>query len=177
MLCRKYGFSASDICSHKEAAERGYGWQHFDPENWLQVYGKDMDWFRGRVAEKLGEKELHVGDVIKLQSGTKTVNGVELAGWVTDGRPVYVMAINGDQVTITVDASLAQATGTVYKSAIIPCTEKEEVEITCSKAEYERMEKMLADYSRENAALREQNGILEIKLEKAREAWQFLQTL
>ena len=65
----------------------------------------------------------------------------------------------------------------MYKSAINPCTEKEEVEITCSKAEYERMEKMLADYSRENAALREQNGILEIKLEKAREAWKFLQTL
>lgn len=48
-LCVKYNISVSDICSHKECAERGYGSYHGDPENWLTRYGKDMDWFRSEV--------------------------------------------------------------------------------------------------------------------------------
>lgn len=39
-----------DIVSHKEANARGYASAHGDPENWLNNYKKDMNWFRDKVA-------------------------------------------------------------------------------------------------------------------------------
>ncbi|MCH5205638.1 MAG: SH3 domain-containing protein [Oscillospiraceae bacterium] len=38
-----------NVVSHKEAAARGYASGHGDPENWLSKFGKNMDWFRGKV--------------------------------------------------------------------------------------------------------------------------------
>lgn len=39
-----------NVISHKEAGVRGYASGHGDPENWLSKFGKDMDWFRGKVS-------------------------------------------------------------------------------------------------------------------------------
>jgi len=54
-LCRKFGFDAADIVSHKEAHDLGYANNHGDPENWMKYFGDDMHKFRERVAVLLGE--------------------------------------------------------------------------------------------------------------------------
>lgn len=48
-LCRMYGISPDTICSHKEAAQRGYASNHGDPEHWFSKYGKTMNDFRADV--------------------------------------------------------------------------------------------------------------------------------
>lgn len=52
-LCRKFSFDTSMICSHAEAHKLGYGSNHADPDHWLRIYGKDMDWFRSEVKKLL----------------------------------------------------------------------------------------------------------------------------
>ncbi|MBP0984597.1 MAG: N-acetylmuramoyl-L-alanine amidase [Oscillospiraceae bacterium] len=46
-----------NIISHKEACGRGYASNHGDPEHWLARFGKNMDWFRSRVAP---EKQVRI---------------------------------------------------------------------------------------------------------------------
>lgn len=56
-LCYMFTFNPyTDICSHHECALRGYGADHSDPHKWLSNFGKDMDWFRERVADILYHK-------------------------------------------------------------------------------------------------------------------------
>lgn len=52
-LCKKLNIDVENIVSHKEAAKAGYASNHGDPENWLEKYGKNMDWFRAQVKNKL----------------------------------------------------------------------------------------------------------------------------
>lgn len=52
-LCNKLGLKPESIVSHKEASALGYASAHGDPENWLLKYGKNMDWFRAQVKNKL----------------------------------------------------------------------------------------------------------------------------
>ncbi|MDD2647337.1 MAG: SpoIID/LytB domain-containing protein [Eubacteriales bacterium] len=54
-LCRRFGFTSADICSHREAALAGYASNHGDPESWMRNFGDNMDMFRARVAAILGE--------------------------------------------------------------------------------------------------------------------------
>lgn len=54
-LCRRFGFTAQAICSHREAARAGYASNHGDPESWMKNFGDDMNLFRARVAVLLGE--------------------------------------------------------------------------------------------------------------------------
>lgn len=53
-LCKRYGWDASVICSHKEAAQRGYASNHGDPDSWMKHFGDHMSNFRSRVQAKLG---------------------------------------------------------------------------------------------------------------------------
>lgn len=51
-LCTLYKLNPMQdgvIVSHHEAAIKGYASNHGDPENWLRIYGKDMNWFREGV--------------------------------------------------------------------------------------------------------------------------------
>ncbi len=41
-----------NIVSHWEAHKRGYASQHVDPHNWLEKFGKDMNWFREKVRKQ-----------------------------------------------------------------------------------------------------------------------------
>ena len=59
-LCKTYKLSVDSIVSHKEAAELGYASHHNDPSTWLKKFGKDMDWFRSLVNEKLNGKQTDV---------------------------------------------------------------------------------------------------------------------
>lgn len=52
-LCKKYGFGADKIRSHKEAHADGYASNHGDVDHWLKVYGKTMDDFRRDVERQL----------------------------------------------------------------------------------------------------------------------------
>lgn len=52
-LCKQYGLTVSQISSHKESHDAGYGSNHGDPENWLKPFGKTMDWFRAEVQKLL----------------------------------------------------------------------------------------------------------------------------
>ena len=56
-LCKKFGWSSSVICSHKESVDRGYGQDHGDPDHWLKKFGKNMNWFREEVQKLLDGKE------------------------------------------------------------------------------------------------------------------------
>lgn len=49
-LCNKYGISINNVVSHREACKRGYASNHGDCDHWLNKFGKDMNWFRGQVA-------------------------------------------------------------------------------------------------------------------------------
>lgn len=60
-LCKRFGFTSNDICSHREAARAGYASNHGDPESWMKNFGDDMTRFRNRVAVLIGEQtEVHV---------------------------------------------------------------------------------------------------------------------
>lgn len=52
-LCERFSISADQICSHKEAAARGYASNHGDPEHWLSKHGITMDDIRERVRQRL----------------------------------------------------------------------------------------------------------------------------
>lgn len=54
-LCKKYGWTADNITSHREAAEAGYASNHGDPCSWMKHFDDSMDKFRARVAARLGE--------------------------------------------------------------------------------------------------------------------------
>lgn len=52
-LCKQFGFTADNVCSHKEAAIAGYASNHGDPESWMKHFGDNMTQFRTRVAALL----------------------------------------------------------------------------------------------------------------------------
>lgn len=52
-LCKKFGWSVNQICSHYESYHAGYGCNHGDPDHWMENFGKDMNWFRGQVAQMM----------------------------------------------------------------------------------------------------------------------------
>ena len=57
-LMKNYpSINPENIISHKEACARGYASNHGDPEHWLARFGKNMDWFRSRVAP---EKQVRI---------------------------------------------------------------------------------------------------------------------
>jgi len=52
-LCKTFSLPLNNIVSHKEAAAQGMASSHSDPENWLSKFGKDMNWFRKIVKDKM----------------------------------------------------------------------------------------------------------------------------
>ncbi len=56
-LCKEFNLSVDSIVGHHEAYLKGYGSNHSDPENWTKKFGKDMNWFRSKVREKLEPEE------------------------------------------------------------------------------------------------------------------------
>lgn len=77
-LCKKLDINVENIVSHKEAAKAGYASNHGDPENWLNLYGKNMDWFRTQVRNKL--KTTADG------SKTKTIYRVQVGAYTSEAN-------------------------------------------------------------------------------------------
>lgn len=107
LLCHEYGWDVFHIWSHKEAIQAGYGsGTRVDIDYWLGKFGKDMTWFRAEVARKLKElnnpTELKIGDVVKLDpSATVWGKTKKFSSWVYKSK-LYVRAIKGDKVTISI---------------------------------------------------------------------------
>lgn len=55
-LMRSYS-TITEVVSHHEAYQRGYGSGHTDPDNWWPKHGLSMDKFRARVQEILAEEK------------------------------------------------------------------------------------------------------------------------
>jgi N-acetylmuramoyl-L-alanine amidase len=77
-LCKKLNINVENIVSHKEAAKAGYASSHGDPENWLSKYGKNMDWFRTQVKNKLKT----TADASK----TKTIYRVQVGAYASEAN-------------------------------------------------------------------------------------------
>lgn len=80
-LMRTYpSIKLENVISHKEANRRGYASEHGDPENWLSKFGKDMDWFRGKVrgylestAPVISESPAEKSKIYRVQIGAFAV--------------------------------------------------------------------------------------------------------
>lgn len=68
-MCREFGFDPNGIVSHAEAAKKGYASNHGDPDHWLKQYGKNMDWFRSLVKEKMKPEKPKERPVLKFSIG------------------------------------------------------------------------------------------------------------
>lgn len=90
-LCRKFGWTADHICSHKEAAAAGYASNHGDPESWMKHFGDDMRQFRARVAAMLAGNE---------QAGDATSEPEDAQG---------TGETDGERVTLTLDRETAES--------------------------------------------------------------------
>ncbi len=111
-LCKKYGLSVKSIVSHKEAAQKGYGSNHGDPEHWMKRFGDNMNRFRERVAmilrdeadseqEKVfKEKEFFDGDLVSIAEEAVYYSGKKIPAWVKAQRWYVKGDAKGDRVVI-----------------------------------------------------------------------------
>jgi len=123
-LCEAYDIPVSEICSHNEAALRGYASYHVDPDNWFEDMDGEwtMDKFRSEVQKKLDENRVcfERGDKVAVKPGVTTnYAGKQLAGWVIDGRTLYVYDSDYELTKITVDETLSAVTATMNTKDLI----------------------------------------------------------
>lgn len=104
-LCKMFGFTASNITSHKEAAKKGYASDHDDPIEWMKNFGDDMDKFRSRVAAMLNEKEESemvnykvTGTRLALREKPSTTSAVLTR--MDTGAVIQSEAVNADWVKV-----------------------------------------------------------------------------
>ena len=138
-LCKEFGLPVSSIVSHYECGRMGYGSMHGDPENWLKDFGYTMDDFRKAVEEEMASGTVFKkGDKVGLNEGVMTyANGKTIAGFVKDGRPLWVMASDPSRTLITIDSTLSAATGYVRTKDLHLYVEP--TEETVSKSEYDKI--------------------------------------
>lgn len=78
-LCKKFGWTAANITSHKESRAAGYASNHGDPHSWMVKFGDNMAKFRARVAMRLGQDEpvVEVEETKKEEDNTVRVDESE----------------------------------------------------------------------------------------------------
>ena len=76
-ICKRYGWDATKIVSHKEAHAKGYGSNHADADAWFKRHSTSMNQFRADVEIALKPEpgptptpEIKVGDTVMF-TGTK----------------------------------------------------------------------------------------------------------
>lgn len=105
-LCQKFNLSVDSIVSHQEAAKLGYASNHNDPSKWLSNFGKDMNWFRSLVYDKIHGGETHMIKYVDnvdyeglnvryISSGLKTGQIIPI------GTKVEVFKISGNKAIIS----------------------------------------------------------------------------
>jgi len=128
-ICRRWGWEASVIVSHKEACKKGYASNHADCDHWLKKFGLTMDNFRADVDKLLHpveEKEDEVvvfekGDKVKIADGATWWTGKSIPKWVMK-KTLFVREIqkkNGKYVyVLSTYKTVPVYTGKVYADAI-----------------------------------------------------------
>ena len=80
-ICRRHGWEADVIVSHKEAYKLGYATNHADIDHWLTKFGYSMDRVREDVDLLLHpEKIIHAGDTVRFSGKTQYTNAKKLLG-------------------------------------------------------------------------------------------------
>ena len=103
-LCKEYKLSVNTIVSHKEASAKGYASNHGDCDNWLNKFGKDMNWFRNKVKALLEEpKEVEIKyvyncDTLNVRKGAGTKYSIVRT--IEKGTQVKVYEISGSWARI-----------------------------------------------------------------------------
>lgn len=85
-LCKTYSISVSNICSHYECYQAGFGSNHGDIDYWLKKFGKTMDWFRAEVNKLLSAKpktvyHCMVGNYTVRTNAERVAVQLTKAGW------------------------------------------------------------------------------------------------
>ena len=68
-ICKRHGWEANVIVSHKETYKKGYGSNHGDIDNWLKKFNLTMDDFRADVDKLLHPVEpidIKVGEIVNF---------------------------------------------------------------------------------------------------------------
>ena len=94
-LCKMYGISPDQICSHKEAYTRGYASNHGDPDHWFKIYGKTMNDFRADVQKIITPQVLYkvqIGAFRNIDYAKARLEEAKKAGF-TDA---YITKVNID---------------------------------------------------------------------------------
>lgn len=73
-ICKMYGLTTAQICSHKEAHDQGMATNHGDPDYWMKAFGKDMNWFRGEVQKLLDGNTVEPVQPEKTSATTAVTN-------------------------------------------------------------------------------------------------------
>lgn len=75
-LMKNYNISINNVVSHHEAYLKGFGSNHSDCDHWLKKFGKDMNWFRSKVTEKMNST--NSGTTASFNSYLVKINTAEL---------------------------------------------------------------------------------------------------
>ena len=84
-LCKLYSLDVNSIVGHHEAYLLGYASNHGDPEIWMKKFGKDMNWFRKLVKEKMGDDPKPGPENVITKSWQTIMNKVYKCGLAVDG--------------------------------------------------------------------------------------------
>lgn len=80
-ICRRWGWEADVIVSHKEAHKKGYASNHKDVDHWLKKHGLTMKDFREDVDLLLHPaKVIYVGDTVRFTGTKQYSNSGKLVG-------------------------------------------------------------------------------------------------
>ena len=115
-LCRELNLTAEGICSHKEAHALGYASNHGDPENWLDKFGKTMDWFRDKVRTLLDASDdstvyrVQVGAFRSREYAERLIDELKKDGYngfiVKDEETAEIPITVGDKARLNPDATV-----------------------------------------------------------------------
>lgn len=93
-ICRRWGWEADVIVSHKEAYKKGYASNHADIDHWLKKFGMTMDDFRKDVDALLHPAKVPaVGDIIEFTGTKHYSNANKLTGKACKPGKAKIMQI------------------------------------------------------------------------------------
>lgn len=100
-ICYRHNWNSNVICSHKEAAQKGYASSHADIDHWLGKFGKTMNDFRAEVQRLLDIKRKpeevtyvpKVGDTVNFVGTTHYRNANAVSGYTCVPGLAYVSRI------------------------------------------------------------------------------------
>ena len=141
-ICARYGLPVSAVVSHREAHLLGYASNHGDIDSFLKKNGSNMELFRAKVAEILGnpgqiaEQSLSLeqmdsaektdfstalGKTVKIRPGAHWINGGKVPDWLYR-VPVYLRRLEkeGAVALISIYPDREVYTGRISTDLLFP---------------------------------------------------------